>query len=243
MTDSRFSALWKKIETLRVAPLPRSLFLAKKWAVYVLLVFSVVLGALSLAYGVYGAQQADMFVVVQEDPLVVFSGLGLLWLLVFGVFVAAALWSCEQTERGYRVPLLLWTLGNLTATGLLALLFLAVGLPGTLDPLVERHLPAMGSAELARGVWDREERGRVRGIIRALDPDLQVEDPHGRLWTVQITPDTRISAPLDLQRPVGIQGDILPDFHIRAGVILPPRRLFDPRGEGNPGMPHPAPRR
>ncbi|PIV90190.1 hypothetical protein COW46_04875 [Candidatus Gracilibacteria bacterium CG17_big_fil_post_rev_8_21_14_2_50_48_13] len=213
-----------KIEEMRLSPLPPWLFLVKKWAVYVLLVLSVLLGALSLAYSVWGAQEAQMLTILPEDPSAIFFSLFSLWGFVFLIFVGSALWSIENTERGYRVPLLLWILSNLAVTGALALVFLAVGIPEQMDPLIEAGIPPMSRAGVSDGLWDMPGRGRVHGMIMQMEPSIVLEDPMGMQWNVLVSRDTRMQIPLEEGRRVGILGDVPEPGEIHARVIVPARK-------------------
>lgn len=231
-----YNRIMQRIEEMRAQPIPRWVFVARRIGIWVALVLSVILGAFTLAYMVYAAQQADVAAVAGADPLAPLMTLLPVWLLVFALFVGLALWGIEQTERGYKVPLTLWIVANIAVTGVGALALAAAEVPARMDPIVERHLEPLSAAGLARPLWERPGAGRVQGRITTVSTgSFLLEDPRGDTWQIQVREQTRVRVPVEVEKRVGVLGRPAGDKVIEAREVVPLRRPVPPREGPRPG--------
>lgn len=220
-----YDALWQKIENVKLQPIPRWVFLLQRFGVWVALVLSVVLGAFALSYMVFAVQEGDFLTVAGNDPFAILTTLLPVWVLVFLVFLALALWGVEHTERGYKIPLLLWILTNLAVTGFGALALVALNVPADIDPLVERHIEPLSVMGMTRPLWQRPGQGHLQGRVRDIDSGtFTLEDPRGEQWTILLNEHTRIDTPVELEKRLGVLGHPQGEHVIQADVIVPLRR-------------------
>lgn len=225
-----YNRILRQLDELRAQPIPRWVFLVQRIGVWVALFLSILLGALSLAYLVYVAQEADMLAVTGADPFAPLFTLLPVWVMSFLLFIGLTLWTVEQTERGYKVPLSVWVLVNVTVTCLGALLLMAFRVPAALDPVVERHLEPFSATGIARPLWQRPGQGRLQGKVLSVEEDaLLVEDVSGQEWRIEIGERTRVRVPLEENRHVGILGKPRGEFLLEAMEILPLMRPLDAR--------------
>ena len=217
--------MWQRIEDIKVRPIPRWVFMARKIGIWIALILSVVFGAFSLAYIVFAVREADMLTVVGTDPLSAVATLLPVWLLVFIIFIVLTVWGVEQTDRGYKIPLALWIVANLAVTSFGALALTALEAPAGMDSIVERNMEPLSVRGMSRPLWQMPQRGRIQGEIRTIAPELlTLQDPMGEEWEVILDEDTRLLTPVILEKRVGVMGQSRGEHKIEADVIVPLRR-------------------
>lgn len=225
-----YNALWQRIEELKLRPIPPWVFIVRRVGIWVALVASVVLGAFVLAYLVYAVQESDFLTVAGTDPSAILATLLPVWLLVFAVFVALALWGVEHTERGYKVPLLLWIAANLAVTGFGALALTALEVPAGMDPIVEQHFEPLSTAGMSRPLWQMPGQGRIQGRVLTIQPEMFVlEDPMGEEWQILLEDKTRVTTPVIIEKRLGVMGHPTGEHIIRAEIIVPLRKPLPPK--------------
>lgn len=107
-----------------VHPVPRWHFLLKRSVFWSLAVASVLVGsvAFSIAFYIFFDSEGIPTSTLLNSPFeVVLEGAPLLWLLIFGLFVASAYLSIRHTKHGYRY-------GTARIVGLLLSITIAMGL-------------------------------------------------------------------------------------------------------------------
>lgn len=181
------------IEKRGLSPRPPIYFLARRSILWTLAGLSILLGAISVAVGVFAV--ADFagtggrnFDEMPFDDLA--TGLPFLWLAVFALFVVSAFLALSRTKRGYRYhPMHI--VAAVAAVSLLLGMILHVFDVGR---FVHRYLSAEFSAYQAftyipYDEWRRPDKGYLGGEALSEIPgkSLRIRDFDGRIWEIDIT--------------------------------------------------------
>lgn len=126
-----------------ITPRPLSYFLLRRSVFWVLAVFSIVFGALALsvAHFVFFDNEQIRSATLLASPLKwILGGTPILWLLLFGLFVASAYLSLKKTRTGYRYgagTAIAWV-GGLTVV--LALVLISLDFGGAVYTFLTEHI-------------------------------------------------------------------------------------------------------
>lgn len=186
--------LFERIEQEHVEPRSRLFFHSQECFIWLLWLFSVVVGAFAVAislfvvshrqYALYEATHDNFFTYLVDV-------LPYLWIVVFGLMVAGAVFNLRHTRSGYRYPIWKLILSSLVLSfaGGSALQFFGLGY--TVDRIIGQQMPVYVSQEkLEMRLWQDPEEGRLLGqqVYTTVSPTTTVifEDANGTRWQLTV---------------------------------------------------------
>jgi hypothetical protein len=208
MSDFERNVL-KEIERRGLAPRPAIYFLAKRSVFWTLAALSIVLGAISVAVGLYAIE--DFYATGDRNfsdmPFdEVLTSLPIAALVCLVLFTLSAVAGLRNTRRGYR-----WRPAAVVAIATAASLALGLALNAAdAGRAVHKFLAATFPAYAAYTYvpydeWRRPDQGYLGGTALSVDgkTSLQLRDFDGRLWTVDIG-----SATINVDGDLVEEGDV-----------------------------------
>lgn len=187
-------ALFERIEREQVQPRSRLFFRSQECFVWFLWFLSVVVGSFAVAislfvvlhrqYALYETTHDNFFTYLVDV-------LPYLWIVVFGLMVAGAVFNLRHTKRGYQYPIWKLILSSLVLSfaGGSALQFFGLGF--TIDSILGKQMNVYTSQEkLEERLWQEPEDGRLVGrqVLTTLSPTTTVifEDVRGGRWQMTV---------------------------------------------------------
>lgn len=191
MTDISKKTL-EKIKTEKVRPVPRYYFLLKRWVLWSLFGFSILLG--SIAGGILIFMLTHL-----EWDVYRLLGRGLMgfillafpyfWLVFLTGFTVFAWYFFRRTEQGYRYKTVRIVLLSIFLSLLGGLALNATQLPKQVENTLQDKIPFYrGLKGHKRRVWMSPEKGLLAGrIISVISREkIQLEDLKGNTWEIDI---------------------------------------------------------
>ena len=183
-----------KIETEELCVRPRYVFWLRESLIWLLWLLVIFLGALALAVSsfVLVSRHFSLYEATHENFLVfLIEVVPVLWLLVFAVMIAVAIFNLRQTKRGYRYSVL--TLGG--SSLFIGLLF-GIGLHnlGTgfaVDRWLGEQVDDYSSQDKVElKLWQQPTEGRLVGVLKSVEgtrPQLVMfHDVTGKDWQTNV---------------------------------------------------------
>lgn len=187
-------ALFERIEKEHVEPHSRLYFASQECFIWFLWFISVVVGAFAVAISLFVVthRQYALYEATHDNFFTYLVGaLPYLWIVVFGLMVAGAVFNLRSTKGGYRYPIWKLVLSSLVlsfAGGSALQLF---GLGFTVDSILGKQMPVYMSQEKhEERLWLEPEEGRLLGrqVHSTLSPTTTIifEDAEGRRWRMVV---------------------------------------------------------
>ncbi len=181
----------QKIEKEKIKPRAKIYFQAKNyllWLFFWLALFALGI-ILSLFFFAIFTNDWDIYPRLQFNfwHYVLFS-LPLFWLIFLLFFFFLAVYSCRQTERGYRFPYYLLAAFIISGSAALGFVFWQKHLSEKTDQFLTRHLPLyQGINQKRMLIWSQPQKGLLGGIIiTVIDRHhFLIKDFRGRQWKVE----------------------------------------------------------
>ncbi|MEZ6209245.1 MAG: hypothetical protein R3B64_01595 [Candidatus Paceibacterota bacterium] len=215
-----------------IKPLPKWKFVLQNYILYIISVFSVLVGAIAVATMIFSIDNYkwQYYRLVNNNFFsFIIGALPLIWIILLIVFSGIAINRLRATKKGYRHSVAFYTLIITFVSILLGIITFYLGLGNYFDSVMEKGISSYKGAEERMGlVWNDPDDGRLMGIIiKKNDETITIMDTDSQVWEVYI--DTLLGKSLnviennDLVRIIGFiekDDDIFPDdFH--ACVVLP----------------------
>lgn len=184
-----------RIECGEVCPRSKTFFKTREYAVWLLWMVSVMVGALAIAvtffvfthrqYAIYEATHDNFFTFMVDV-------LPLLWIIVFGVMVVVAVYNLRHTKRGYKYPLWQIFLSSMVlslAGGATLHLF---GLGYSADHMLGQKMDMYTSQDkLEEKMWQNPKEGRLlgqfEGPVRPPSTLMAFTDVTGEEWQINVS--------------------------------------------------------
>ncbi len=188
-----------EIEKRKVVPIPRWHFLLRRSVFWVLAVFSVITGSISMATAIYVFVDHDFVVdhaninrFLDQQPLIedIIVSIPYLWLVAMVLFVLVAYYGLRHTRKGYRYPTLRLIAGSMLLSLLLSGLLNLFDVGLIIHRYLIENVRAYGRLVYTNEQrWSQVKKGWLGGkVIREdkVQRQLIVMDYRKRLWTVDI---------------------------------------------------------
>lgn len=188
------ASVFDKIAAEEVKPRAKWVYSTQEYAVWVMWVLTVILGAISIAVALFvvSHQRFALYELTHRD-FVTFAVdvLPALWLILFVVLVAFAVFNLRQTKRGYRYPL--WQI--LGSSLILSLAFGALlhisGVGFSMDKMIgawAKSYPSQEKMELRW--WQNPDEGRLVGTMMMVRESANTAprfiDAEGTAWQLEL---------------------------------------------------------
>lgn len=175
-----------------LAPRPRWEFLFKNYFFWTLGVLAVVLGALAFSAALFRIKNAgwQLSSVTHGDlGQFIFDAAPVLWVVVFGVFLAIGYLNVRWTIHGYRYPLALIAIGAMLTSIALGAGLYATGLGGEIEESIGDHPPFYRPILVAQQSWWLSPgKGLLGGQVISADPETAsfvLRDFSGNEWRIE----------------------------------------------------------
>ncbi len=180
----------QELETKRLTPRGRWLFLLKRASLWLVYFFSILLGGLATASTIYFLSDREWSLLPRLRLTfldTVFTVLPFFWIALLAILFVAAYFDFKHTDRGYRIRPIYIIGSNLLLSLLLGLAFHFGGMGATIDNYLDLSMPSFPSSlAQKRAIWSRPDVGLLSGeIIQApIGPNFLIMDWDGNTWTV-----------------------------------------------------------
>ena len=240
----------QKIKTDNIAPKPKWIFKFKASLVWVLGIFSLLLGAIATSLIVYFSSNENLPMYRRAGGGLVKSLLLIIpvfWLICLGLFGALVFYYIRHTRKGYKYSW--WYIGAIIVVFItfLAAMFSVSKLNEKIEEVISRHTPYYDTF-INPGVnfWSNPEEGRLSGLIiqKISDNEYLLIDKRESSWTIINTLEISDDE-LSLGRPVRLIGEKINNerFIIHEVVPMGPGQGFLKRPGGSmPGCNFDQPR-
>lgn len=181
-----------KIKCDHITPVPRWHFLLKSYTLWVLFVFSVILGSVSFSVAAHIAESGDLNLLDHLQGNWLISAVMLLplfWLISLFFFALLAYLNWKCTKHGYCMRRRWIVMGSVALSIFLGAFFYVVGLGSRTDLMMSRVAPFYDQYKhkARRDLWQQPERGLLTGKIIDIDEEtekLLLRDENGKNWIV-----------------------------------------------------------
>jgi hypothetical protein len=181
------------IEKQNLTPKPYAYFLARRSVFWALAALSILLGAVSVAMGIFAIQDmmqegGRQFNDMPFDDIL--QSLPVIWLVCFILFCFSAYYGLRRTRRGYRYrPLSVMALIILASLGLGWLLHVAQAGQFINNALSVHFASYANYTHVPYAEWSRPDDGYLGGEVQSVEAgkSLVLKDFSGDEWAVDIS--------------------------------------------------------
>jgi hypothetical protein len=196
----------EKIKKQKISPEPKWKYLAKKYFLWFLFAFVVILTAISFSAAFDNASNLDwdLYRFTRQNMAVYFlSIIPYFWIILVALFLIAAFFEIRKTETGYRYS---WfkifsiTLGGI---GIFVILISSFGLGAKLNSKLAKEVPFYSQHMLVtkESQWMQPEKGFLAGTITSVSGNnLEIDDLNGKDWNIQTDEKTLIRPSVDVSQ-------------------------------------------
>lgn len=184
-----------RINDEQVCPRSRLFFHSRECFVWFFWFLSILVGAFAIAVLLYvvSHNQYELYEATHENWLTfTIDALPYLWIFMFGLMAAVAVYNLRHTKNGYRKPLWFIFASSvvLSFAGGSALQFFGLGY--AIDDTLGRHMDMYESHDkLQERMWQHPSEGRLVGmqVFSTLSPTTTVifQDKAGQRWQMDVT--------------------------------------------------------
>ena len=143
--DDKFNqTLIDKIKDKKISPTPKWHFLLKNYAIWIVGLASLVLGAIAVSLIIFMLRfnDWDLYLRAGKNPLErLLMVIPFFWLICMAVFLILVYFEIKKTKTGYRYPTLYIILGSLAASVILGGIFYGLGFGEKIDDILGRQAP------------------------------------------------------------------------------------------------------
>jgi hypothetical protein len=228
MTDHELStAVLHEIKDKHIVPKPRWEFLLKDSAVWIAGIASFIVGGISISVMIHLLASDDFAIAVESgfDPAAIYlASIPYFWILFFIAFLSIARYNLKHTKRGYRYTLPVFAIASLVVSGVLGVVFYAVGIGPDVESELVEHIPAYIDYGHPRAMlWSHPEQGMIAGTVLEVNDDrsFQMQDFRSVVWTVEPATSSDAWPETAPGMHVRLIGQIRADHGFRAIKILP----------------------
>ena len=236
MTNSdRFMS---KIKEENIKPIPRWRFTSKNIIIWLIVLFSVICGALAFSIILFAIQTIEFNLISHMSHSSIALWLGLLpflWIITLLVFLIASIFGLKNTRKGYKFSIRRLVTINVVLSILLGTLFFVGGGANWLENAFAVNVGIYeGINEKKAKMWSMPEEGYLSGIIQAVDDtSMTLHDFNEDTWIIDLQ-DARISSIVNLEKgeKIKIIGNVTSKNCFRAKEVRP----WDGFGQGGNRM-------
>ena len=181
----------EKIKECHITPRPRWHYIVKDalfWGVYFL---SILLGSLGMAVILYALFDTDFDLLSYMPTSQLGSFLKLLpivWLILFSLFVALAIWGAQHTKKGYKLSIIILLGANFLVSLILGGVIYASGGSERIEHVFARGVPFYQRFEERRkDLWKRRDAENLLAgsIVKVEEGKIIIlNDLSGEQWEV-----------------------------------------------------------
>ena len=189
-----------EIEKRNVVPIPRWHFLLRRSVFWILAVFSVITGSISMATAIYVFVDHDFVVdharivrFLDQQPMIenIIISIPYLWVMALLLFILVAYYGFRHTKKGYRYPTLRVIVGSMLLSLLLSGLFNLFDVGQVIHRYLIENVRGYGKLVYTNEQrWTQARKGWLGGKVLREDPEshqLIVQDYKKRIWTIDVT--------------------------------------------------------
>ncbi|NTU98981.1 cytochrome c maturation protein CcmE, partial [Candidatus Falkowbacteria bacterium] len=229
--DNNFdSGLLNKIKEDKLKPKPLWHFLLKNYVVWLLGIFSLLFGSISVSLFLYLSRPSD-FGLYNRAGGEFWQGIMLaipfFWLICSAVFIFGVIYNIKHTKRGYQYSPLVLLSAIIVLSVLLGTAINFVGAGKAIDGQLGRHAPFYNDFMNPRiNFWSNPSEGRLAGLVveRQSTSTFRIVDKENKEWTVVL--DSSLPGDLGESIPVNAPshflGKVVGGDVFEAKEVLPP---------------------
>ncbi len=194
MNEEFSRKIMEQINADKITPLPRWRFLILRWSLMFSVIFSVMLGGLSVAATLFlfvDFHRHGLFAIPHD--VVEFLGMvPFLWIAALGIFVILARISLKYTKKGYKYSTSAIVLVSVLLSIMLGLTLNLFGVGKITHELLNTVHAYNLVVQDSRKVWSHTEKGRLNGVVTSIEDNnnFSVIDSGGRVWKIRIATTT-----------------------------------------------------
>lgn len=218
----------EEIKKQGIEPRPRWQFLLKRWVLWLLAIFSTVLGAIAIAIIIFTFidHDASVRVYLKESAVGdILRSIPYFWLAALIVLTGVARYAVRHTKFGYRYATTRIVAVVLVCSMLFGILLNTVDVgEGIQDFLIETVPSYNALTYTSRDAWSQPEKGLLGGtVLTIISPEeFELLDFHKKSWHVNTgelqSRDDQVIRQGALIKIIGTQQN---DSLFRAGQIFP----------------------
>lgn len=231
--------LINKIKDQQIKPKPRWNFTYRNMLMWMLMLLSVLAGALAFSIILFAVQQIDFDLIAHMSHSRFEWWLGLLpfiWIISLIIFTAIAVYGLKYTRKGYKYSLKTLIALNITFSILAGSLFFIGGGAAWLEHAFASRVNSYESVNAKKvKMWSVPEEGNLSGYITEVhDTYMVIKDFNEKVWTIDIS-DANISqmVKLEIDELVKIMGEMTAENKFSAIQVRP----WGGFGQGRNGNP------
>jgi heme/copper-type cytochrome/quinol oxidase subunit 2 len=220
-----------KIKEEKLLPKPKWQFLLKNSIIWVLGIFSLILGAISTSLVLY--------MITGEDSGLGRDGANILeslmfvipffWIICLTVFALLVYYYIKHTKKGYKYSARTIILGIIVISLVFGGVLSALGIDRLIDDKLSERAPMYDRFINPRlDYWSNPESGRLTGMIIAKQSPIEYSliDRSGEVWLAVLAPDDDRNTKMLVDHPVRLIGKKVADhkFVIKEVMSVGPGR-------------------
>lgn len=181
-------------------------FMAKRSLLWIAIILTAGLGALSLSMTAFSLLAIDRSpFTLTPDRLIsfaLFHSLPFLWIGLAGAFFALAVFEFRNTRHGYRYRIALVAAISLIVIVGIASILSAWGADERAERVIRKQFPAYSKMAERRDIfWSRPEDGFLSGTIEEVRTEgISLIDREGKRWEIPMSDGTVVRMPVRLEQ-------------------------------------------
>lgn len=190
MNDKNFSQeVLEKIKEDKIKPRPRWEFLLKEYFVWIVGLFALIIGSLSVAVIIYMLLNNDWEVYQRINgslaSFIIFT-LPYFWIIIMVVFILLVNFNIKHTKKGYKHKLSNVIMFTIVVSVSMGTFWYVVGAGEAIENILARSAPFYRHVINRRmDMWQLPDKGLLAGIIGDTSENkFELLDFQGRVWLV-----------------------------------------------------------
>ncbi|MCD5381324.1 MAG: hypothetical protein LR008_01985 [Candidatus Pacebacteria bacterium] len=188
-------SLFERIESDHVCPRSNLSFLCQECLVWIVWLFSIAIGSLTIAVSIFVITQRQyaLYEATHDNFLTFIVGaLPYIWILAFGIMVYVAIRNFRCTKHGYKYSVHAVILSSVALSLMGGVALQHYGLGYSVDSSLGNRVGGYLSQEkLEKKAWQAPEEGRLLGkqVLDSVSPQKAFifEDAEGKQWRMNVT--------------------------------------------------------
>jgi hypothetical protein len=178
----------ERIKGEGIKPISRKIFSIKRVLFWVVVVFSLIIGAFTFSLILSALFNNDWDLYNKIGFIFIFKTLPYFWLISLFIFTILGEYYYRKTLLGHRRGFIFIMGIYMASTAIFGSLFYLIGFGKLIEQSLENKAPIYRHIMLNRyGVWSHPEDGFISGkIVRVVEGGIEIADLNGFIWTVKI---------------------------------------------------------
>jgi hypothetical protein len=186
-----------KIKKQGIVPAPRWRYLLKKYGIWSIFFFIVLLSSISfsVAFDILRQLDWDLYRFAHQSAfLYVLSLLPYFWIIIIAIFLVLSFFDLRKTESGYRYSWLRMSLITIGIMIMAGFIFSSLGVGNKLNARILKDVPYYGQYMMTKETqWMQPEKGFLSGTLVTVHTDkLDIIDLDGHAWSIFLDEETLI---------------------------------------------------